>query len=109
MIEVERLWKSYGSFVALSDVSFTIPSGTIAGFLGPNGAGKTTAMRVLTTFLPVQKGSARVAGYDVMTQPLEVCARVGYLPEAMPIHPEMRVCEYLTFRAVLKEASEAKN
>ena len=108
MIEVERLWKSYGSFTALSGVSFTIPTGTIAGFLGPNGAGKTTAMRVLTTFLPVEKGSARVAGYDVTTQHEEVCARVGYLPESMPIHPEMRVSEYLAFRAVLKRVPHRK-
>ena len=76
MIAVEDLSKSYGRHLALTGVSFQVPTGTIAGFLGPNGAGKTTAMRILTTFFPADRGTARVAGFDTVTQSGEVCARV---------------------------------
>ena len=77
-------------------------SGEIVGFLGLNGAGKTTTLRILTSYLPATSGIARVAGYDVMTQSMDVRRNIGYLPESVPLYPEMRVHEYITFRAKLK-------
>jgi ABC-2 type transport system ATP-binding protein len=79
-----------------------VDKGDIVGFLGPNGAGKTTTMRILTCFLPPTEGKANVAGFDVFEQPFEVKKRIGYLPEAPPLYPEMRVEDYLTFVARLK-------
>src|SRR5215471_15334408 len=102
MIHVENLVKRYGAVAALSGVSFDVRRGEILGFLGPNGAGKTTTMRILTCFLPASSGVAEVAGYDVFAQPVEVRRRVGYLPENVPLYPEMRVNEYLDFRVRLK-------
>ena len=104
MIEVERLRRSFGTRAVLRDVSFAVPRGEIAGFLGRNGVGKTTTMRVLTTFLAPDpdSGPVRVAGHDVLAASREVCRKVGYLPESMPIHPELRVVEYLRYRARLK-------
>lgn len=102
MIEVESLTKSYGPVQALTDVSFTVEKGEVVGFLGPNGAGKTTAIRILTGFLAPTSGRARVAGYDVFEQPLEVKRRIGYLPENVPLYPEMRVRAYLDFVASVK-------
>jgi ABC-2 type transport system ATP-binding protein len=102
MIEVENLTKRFPTEVAVSDVSFSVQQGEIVGFLGPNGAGKTTAMRVLTGFLPPTAGTARVAGYDVVTQSLEARASLGYLPESAALYPEMRVHEYLAYRARLE-------
>jgi ABC-2 type transport system ATP-binding protein len=102
MIEVENLTKRFPTQVAVSDVSFSVQRGEIVGFLGPNGAGKTTAMRVLTGFLPPTAGSARVAGYDVVTRSLEARASLGYLPESAALYPEMRVHEYLAYRARLE-------
>ncbi len=102
MIKVQGLTKRYARTVAVDDISFQVEKGQIVGFLGPNGAGKTTTMRVLTCFLPPTAGSAQVAGFDVLTQPLEVKRRIGYLPEAPPLYPEMEVREYLTFVARLK-------
>ncbi len=105
MIEVENLTKRFPTQVAVSDVSFSVQRGEIVGFLGPNGAGKTTAMRVLTGFLPPTSGTARVAGYDVVARSLEARASLGYLPESAALYPEMRVHEYLAYRARLEGVS----
>jgi len=102
MIKVEGLSKRYARNVAVDNISFEVEKGQIVGFLGPNGAGKTTTMRVLTCFLPPSSGSASVAGYDVMKNPMEVKRRIGYLPETPPVYPEMEVCEYLEFVGRLK-------
>jgi ABC-2 type transport system ATP-binding protein len=107
MIKVEDLTKRYARTVAVDNISFEVAKGQIVGFLGPNGAGKTTTMRVLTCFLPPTSGTASVAGYDVMEQPLEVKKRIGYLPETPPLYPEMEVTEYLTFVGRLKGISSA--
>src|SRR5260370_27958132 len=90
MITVQGLTKRYARTVAVDNVSFEVTKGEIVGFLGPNGAGKTTTMRVLTCFLPPTDGTAKVAGYDVLEQPMEVKRRIGYLPESPPPYPEMR-------------------
>jgi ABC-2 type transport system ATP-binding protein len=102
MIKVEGLTKRYARHVAVNNISFEVGKGEIVGFLGPNGAGKTTTMRVLTCFLPPTSGTASVAGFDVLENPLEVKKRIGYLPETPPLYPEMEVGEYLTFVARLK-------
>jgi gliding motility-associated transport system ATP-binding protein len=102
MIKVEGLTKRYARTVAVDDISFEVEKGQIVGFLGPNGAGKTTTMRVLTCFLPPTSGTAQVAGFDVLEQPLEVKKRIGYLPETPPLYPDMEVGEYLTFVGKLK-------
>src|SRR4051812_10646721 len=88
MIKVEGLTKRYARNVAVDNISFEVEKGQIVGFLGPNGAGKTTTMRVLTCFLPPTTGTANVAGYDVIEQPMEVKKRIGYLPETPPVYPE---------------------
>jgi len=102
MISVKNLTKMYGDFRAVDDISFEVGEGEIVGFLGPNGAGKTTTMRMLTCFVPATSGTATVAGYDIFTQSLQVRQNIGYLPENNPLYPEMRVTEYLNFRAKLK-------
>ena len=102
MIKVEGLTKRYGSATAVKNISFEVDKGEIVGFLGPNGAGKTTTMRVLTCFLPPTEGTASVAGFDVLEDPLEVKKRIGYLPESPPLYPEMSVRDYLDFVARLK-------
>ena len=102
MITVKGLTKRYARTVAVDNISFEIPKGQIVGFLGPNGAGKTTTMRVLTCFLPPSAGSANVAGFDVLEQPLEVKKRIGYLPETPPLYPDMTVGDYLEFVGKLK-------
>ena len=102
MIEVQHLTKRYGPTTAVDDVSFRVERGEVLGFLGPNGAGKTTTMRVLTGYMPPSEGKAIVAGYDVMTQPLEAKRRTGYLPETPPLYPEMTVRDYLSFVARIK-------
>ena len=102
MIEVQQLTKRYGPTLAVSDISFEAKTGEILGFLGPNGAGKTTTMRILTGYLPPSEGTARVAGYDVVTQPLEVKKRIGYLPELPPVYTDMTAAEYLSFVAKIK-------
>jgi ABC-2 type transport system ATP-binding protein len=101
-IEVEQLCKRYGQVMAVDHVNFKVNSGELVGYLGPNGAGKSTSMRVLTTFLPASSGYARVCGFDVMNNSMEVRECIGYLPESVPIYPEMRVEEYLQYRAKLK-------
>ena len=105
MIKVENLTKSYGNFQALKGVSFTVKKGEILGFLGPNGAGKTTTMRILTCFFPATSGKASIAGYDVFEESLEVRKRIGYLPENVPLYPEMKVTDYLKFVAGVKGVS----
>lgn len=102
MIKVENLTKRYGPTTAVRGISFEVEKGEIVGFLGPNGAGKTTTMRILTGFLPPTEGTASVAGYDVVRDPLEVKKRIGYLPETPPLYPEMRVADYLRFVGKLK-------
>jgi ABC-2 type transport system ATP-binding protein len=102
MIEVESLTKRYGRTTAVDGVSFRVERGEILGFLGPNGAGKTTTMRILTCYLPPTEGTARVAGYDVFSQPMEVKRRVGYLPETPPLYPDMSVRDYLDFCSRIK-------
>jgi ABC-2 type transport system ATP-binding protein len=102
MIQVENLTKYFGPVMAVDGINFEVGRGEIVGFLGPNGAGKTTTMRILTTFLPATSGVARVAGHDVMNESLEVRKNIGYLPESVPLYPEMRIEEYLTYRAKLK-------
>ena len=105
MIEVENLSKRYGPTLAVSDVSFNVQKGEVLGFLGPNGAGKTTTMRVITGFFPPTSGNVRVAGHDVVAEPMEAKRRTGYLPETPPIYPDMTVAEYLTFVARIKGVS----
>jgi ABC-2 type transport system ATP-binding protein len=103
MIQVDRLSRRFGSFKAVDDISFAVGSGEIVGLLGPNGAGKTTTMRMLTTYLTPTSGRAALAGHDVLDEPLEVRRKLGYLPESVPLYGEMRVREFLRFRARLKD------
>ncbi len=102
MIEVEHLSKIYGSTAAIQDVDFSVESGEILGFLGPNGAGKTTTMRILAGYLPATTGTAKIAGYDVHQQSMEVRRRIGYLPENPPLYPDMTVEGFLYFVARIK-------
>ncbi len=102
MIEVHDLTKRYPGRTAVDGITFTVGRGEVVGFLGPNGAGKSTTMRILACFLPATGGTARVAGYDVYREPDEVRRRIGYMPESNPLHLDMRVREYLKFRARLK-------
>jgi ABC-2 type transport system ATP-binding protein len=102
MIKVSGVTKKYPARLAVDNISFEVGRGEIVGFLGPNGAGKTTTMRMLTGYLPMNAGSIEVAGFDISKHPQEVRRRIGYLPESCPLYPEMRVDEYLRFRAALK-------
>jgi ABC-2 type transport system ATP-binding protein len=106
MIKVEGLTKRYARTVAVNNISFDVEKGQIVGFLGPNGAGKTTTMRILTCFLPPTEGSAEVAGFDVIENPMDVKRRIGYLPETPPLYPEMEVHEYVEFVGRLKGVSK---
>ena len=107
MIEVQSLTKHYGPVTAIRDVSFSVAPGTIVGFLGPNGAGKSTTMRILACFLPASAGTAKVAGYDVFRDSMEVRKRIGYLPENVPLYNDMRVAPYLDFVAEVKGVPRA--
>lgn len=102
MIEVEQLTKTYGSTSAIEEVTFSVEKGEILGFLGPNGAGKTTTMRILTGYLPANRGTARVAGYEVHADSMAVRQRIGYLPETPPLYPDMTVEAFLYFVARIK-------
>ncbi|MFL6584008.1 MAG: ABC transporter ATP-binding protein [Chthoniobacterales bacterium] len=102
MIKVENLTKRYAGHTAIRDLSFEVGKGEIMGFLGPNGAGKTTTMRILSSFLPPTSGRASIAGFDVFEQSLQARSRLGYMPENVPLYNEMRVDEYLNYRAALK-------
>jgi ABC-2 type transport system ATP-binding protein len=102
VIHVSNLTKFYGDYPAVRNLSFDVPRGQVVGFLGPNGAGKTTTLRILAGFLNATSGRAIIDGYDVFWQPVEVRRRIGYVPENCPLYPEMRVTEYLRFRAGIK-------
>jgi gliding motility-associated transport system ATP-binding protein len=107
MIRVSGLSKNYGPIKALDRVSFEVGEGEVLGFLGPNGAGKSTTLRILTGFLPADEGEVTVAGFDIRSRSLEARSHIGYLPEGVPLYPEMRVGEYLRFRSRLKGIARA--
>src|SRR5438874_3542706 len=102
MIKVENLTKRYAGQTAIQDLNFEVSRGEIMGFLGPNGAGKTTTMRILAGFMPPTSGRASIAGFDVFEQSLKARAHLGYMPENVPLYSDMRVTEYLNYRAALK-------
>ncbi|MCQ2370713.1 MAG: ABC transporter ATP-binding protein [Akkermansia sp.] len=102
MVTAQHLHKSFGRFVAVRDADFSIDKGEIVGFLGPNGAGKTTTMKMLTGYLPPSSGTASIAGYDILDHPLEARRHLGYMPENVPLYEDMRVYDYLEYRAKLK-------
>jgi len=102
MIKVENLTKRYAGQTAIKDLNFEVGKGEIMGFLGPNGAGKTTTMRILASFMPPTAGRASIAGFDVFEQSLQARAHLGYMPEHVPLYNDMRVTEYLDYRAALK-------
>jgi ABC-2 type transport system ATP-binding protein len=108
MIHVENLTKYYGDYAAVRGVSFSVPGGQVVGFLGPNGAGKSTTMRILAGYLAATSGTATVDGLDVFWQSVEVRRRIGYMPESCPLYPELRVEEYLRFRAGIKGLTRPK-
>jgi len=108
VISVSHLTKRYGDVVAVDDVSFEVGKGEVVGFLGPNGAGKSTTLRILAGFLGQTKGTVRVCGHDVALDSLEARKSLGYMPEAVPLYPEMRVIEYLAFRAEVKRVERKK-
>ena len=109
MIHAEGLTKDYGARRAIDNLTFNANKGEILGFLGPNGAGKTTTMRILTGYMPPTSGKAEVAGFDVVEQSLEVRRRVGYMPETVPLYPEMTVFDYLKFMANLRRVSNVED
>lgn len=109
MIRAKGLTKDYGSRRAIDNLTFEARQGEIVGFLGPNGAGKTTTMRILTGYMPPTYGTAEIAGYDVIEESLEVRRRVGYLPETVPLYPDMTVFEYLKFMADLRHLPNAED
>lgn len=102
MIEVKNLIKRYGDFTAVRDITFNVAEGEVVGFLGPNAAGKTTTMRILTCFMPATDGIAKIAGYEVFENPMEVRKRIGYMPENVPLYTEMTVKSYLNFMSKIK-------
>jgi ABC-2 type transport system ATP-binding protein len=108
VIEVEHLSKAYSGRRVVDDISFRVEKGEVLGFLGPNGAGKTTTMRILTCYMPASEGTARIAGFDVFEESMEVRRRIGYLPENPPIYPEMTVESYLSFVARIKGTRSAQ-
>ncbi|HEX7666612.1 MAG TPA: ABC transporter ATP-binding protein [Polyangiaceae bacterium] len=108
MISVQHLVKQYGSHLAVDDVSFEVQKGEIVGFLGPNGAGKSTTLRILSGFLGPTSGKVTIAGHDIERDSHEARKALGYMPEAVPLYPEMRVHEYLSFRAELKGVASGK-
>ena len=108
MIEVQDLTKTFGERTAVDHISFAVNKGEILGFLGPNGAGKTTTMRMLTSFMPATSGTARIAGFDVFDNSLEVRRHIGYLPENPPVYPDMTVESYLDFVARIKGVPSEK-
>jgi len=107
MIRATGLTKDYGSRRAIENLTFEAKQGEVVGFLGPNGAGKTTTMRILTGYMPPTYGSAQVAGFDIISESIEVRRRVGYLPETVPLYPDMTVFEYLKFMADLRHLPNA--
>ena len=109
MIEVHQLKKSYARHEAVRGISFHVERGEIVGFLGPNGAGKTTTLRMLTGYLPPTSGTASIAGFDIFRQSIEARRKIGYMPENVPLYDDMRVREYLSFRAQLKGLDNSKS
>ncbi len=107
MIEVKHLSKSYGGFVAVSDISFKAESGQILGFLGPNGAGKTTTMRIITGYMPATSGTVVIDGLDIFANSLAARRRIGYLPEIPPLYSDMRIESYLRFVAKLRNVKRS--
>lgn len=103
MIEVQNLTKRYGSHLAVNDISFTVDEGEVVGFLGPNGAGKSTTMNILTGYLSASSGSAKINGFDILENPNQAKASIGYLPEQPPLYLDMTVREYLDFMYDLKK------
>ena len=108
MIEVHQLCKNYGDRKAISDLNFKIDKGDVVGFLGPNGAGKSTTMKIITGFMAASSGVARISGFDVFENPLEVKKRIGYLPETPPLYLDMKVSDYLRYVAQLKQVDAKK-
>ena len=108
MIVVENLFKKFGELLAVNDLSFNVEKGKIWGLLGPNAAGKTTTMRILTGYLAATDGKASVAGFDVFQQPNELKKSIGYLPEVLPLYPEMTVHSFLNFVAEIKQTPSPK-
>lgn len=108
MIDVQNLSKSYSGFRAVQNLNFKVDRGEIVGFLGPNGAGKSTTMKILAGYLPPTDGQVKVAGFDVVSQSLEVRQRIGYMPENVPLYNDMRVNEFLRFRAKLKQVPRSR-
>ena len=108
MIWVDHLSKRYGSVTAVDDLSFEVREGEVLGLLGPNGAGKTTTIRMVTGFLPPSKGRVRIAGFDLYDRPIQAKQKIGYLPEQLPLYPEMTVRRYLSFVAALKDVPGAR-
>ncbi len=108
MIKVENLTKRYAGQPAIRDLNFEVSRGEIMGFLGPNGAGKTTTMRILASFMPPSSGRATIAGFDVFEQSLQARAHLGYMPENVPLYSDMRVTEYLRYRAALKDVQHRR-
>jgi ABC-2 type transport system ATP-binding protein len=102
MIDVQHVTKDYGPYRAITDVTFKVDKGEVLGFLGPNGAGKTTTMRILTGYMPATSGTVTVAGYDIFKQSVTARSRIGYLPETVPLYPEMSIRGYLDFMAKIK-------
>lgn len=103
MIEAIHLKKSYGNARGIRDITFSIARGEVVGLLGPNGAGKSTTIRILTGYMPADSGTAKIAGFDTLTQSIQARRHIGYLPENVPLYPELRVEEYLRYRADLKD------
>jgi ABC-2 type transport system ATP-binding protein len=108
MIKVENLTKRYAGQMAIQDLNFEVGRGEIMGFLGPNGAGKSTTMRILSSFMPPTSGRASIAGFDIFAQSLQARAHLGYMPENVPLYNDMRVTEYLDYRAALKGVSHRR-
>ena len=108
MIDVKQLSKSYGPREAVRNLSFQVEKGEVVGFLGPNGAGKTTTMNILSCIMPASSGSAKICGFDVFEQSLEIRKLIGYLPEAPPLYSDMVVYDYLIFAARLRNVSSRK-
>ena len=108
LIEVDRLTKSFGPFIAVDDISFSLKRGEVLGFLGPNGAGKTTTMRMITGFLSPTKGNISVCGHDVSEYPIEIKEKIGYVPEGAPLYGEMTVMNFLKFIANIRKIPKNK-
>jgi ABC-2 type transport system ATP-binding protein len=108
MIEVKDLCEDYGNRHAISNLNFSVKKGEVVGFLGPNGAGKSTTMKILTGFMAPSSGTARIAGFDVFENPIEVKKRIGYLPEIPPVYTDMYVTDYLKFVAQLKGVEKSR-